>query len=1048
MNYIREFLYRPKRSDKSNMARFFYADENLTAVAAELDSFDGRKDPERCACLVNRLRSCQDKLLNICNKMLEELEPGTIKKSREFRAKYPDDIMNDNLAGQLWFGAECLAAGSSIMNKESESESMRPLAKAVTKSLEKVRALLREQCLSPQPEYTESIREHLKIFDRLFADFEFNYVRCMVHVKTAKEYELHQDLIVLFSETLLRAIREELVTQDAVDYCDPSLMFAIPRLAIVYGLLVCTKEGPLNVDRSSSEFPTLFLPFKNLLRKIRELLYTLEPNEVRVLEMLLCNLEEPANISVKLKEVQHTMQEREKEKEGKAQAMKLQAKLAGGEGEEGEGRDSLSAAQSTPAATRTTADSKLKRVSSIPCVCDSEAAAVGGAAAAAVDDDNQAAVAIAQDILDLVIREAVEKSVRRSSSCSSIGSSSSRRKEKSSSSKKKEKVEIDCTGPEIEVRVSPNKRNDGAAAPNPAPPMAPNPAPPMAPETPVEAAPPRNNLSTTTPSLSDSYSGMGMPSSRSRNPPIVSRMVPPSSHRSPAAAPNMAPNMAPATASAAAPQVHRSHGHHHQGSSLKRHNARRDTKRIPIRYQKDRRAKFKSTEDLLRRLYVCISGAADQLQSNYAGDFRSILRTVFVMNTGPDDDDDDEEDDESRNDQTDGAGAASGASGASATGTDDADESIKDDESPAAEAAAAAGGAAAASVGEGGAMAIPPGSLSGASGLAEVSPPSVLPPHALQIDVGTDAMQHDQIEKMYDEQLRPAPPDGVTDGAMAGISNADRRRQLYHQQAAPMRSQNVRRRGSLDDEEGGMGTSPPGGGGGGGHHGAVYAQNLDLVNQRLSHDSDVEITQPLQQEQFYQSEPTLLDIAQGAGQGGGVATTPTHHPTSPHNHHHHHEEELILNDTSPREISVPESAFYHRRQIESEASGGGSGGSAGSVRASPPPWIPDEAVTACMGCGDTFNLLRRRHHCRACGKVFCGRCSNHSMPLPQYRLDRPVRVCNRCHLMLNPATSAVSATDSAATTADNQLASSNTNSSSSAEQAHNNFYQRNFGMVS
>ncbi len=46
--------------------------------------------------------------------------------------------MTDNLAGQLWFGAECLAAGSSIMHKERESDSMRPLAKAVTKSLEKV----------------------------------------------------------------------------------------------------------------------------------------------------------------------------------------------------------------------------------------------------------------------------------------------------------------------------------------------------------------------------------------------------------------------------------------------------------------------------------------------------------------------------------------------------------------------------------------------------------------------------------------------------------------------------------------------------------------------------------------------------------------------------------------------------------------------------------------------------------------------------------------------------------------------------------------------
>ena len=55
-----------------------------------------------------------------------------------FDINFADDIMTDSLAGQLWFGAECLAAGSSIMNKERESDAMRPLAKAVTKSLEKV----------------------------------------------------------------------------------------------------------------------------------------------------------------------------------------------------------------------------------------------------------------------------------------------------------------------------------------------------------------------------------------------------------------------------------------------------------------------------------------------------------------------------------------------------------------------------------------------------------------------------------------------------------------------------------------------------------------------------------------------------------------------------------------------------------------------------------------------------------------------------------------------------------------------------------------------
>jgi hypothetical protein len=40
-----------------------------------------------------------------------------------------------------------------------------------------------------------------------------------------------------------------------------SLMFAIPRLAIVCGLIVFP-SGPLNVDRDNSEFPELFRPFK------------------------------------------------------------------------------------------------------------------------------------------------------------------------------------------------------------------------------------------------------------------------------------------------------------------------------------------------------------------------------------------------------------------------------------------------------------------------------------------------------------------------------------------------------------------------------------------------------------------------------------------------------------------------------------------------------------------------------------------------------------------------------------------------------------------
>lgn len=52
----------PQKDDRSLMAQFYFADEELNLVAGELDSFDGRKDPERCTALVNQLRHCQDRV--------------------------------------------------------------------------------------------------------------------------------------------------------------------------------------------------------------------------------------------------------------------------------------------------------------------------------------------------------------------------------------------------------------------------------------------------------------------------------------------------------------------------------------------------------------------------------------------------------------------------------------------------------------------------------------------------------------------------------------------------------------------------------------------------------------------------------------------------------------------------------------------------------------------------------------------------------------------------------------------------------------------------
>lgn len=63
-----------------------------------------------------------------------------------------------------------------------------------------------------------------------------------------------------------------------------------------------------------------------------------------------------------------------------------------------------------------------------------------------------------------------------------------------------------------------------------------------------------------------------------------------------------------------------------------------------------------------------------------------------------------------------------------------------------------------------------------------------------------------------------------------------------------------------------------------------------------------------------------------------------------------------------------------------------------------PAWVPDNDAPRCMACQAGFTVVRRRHHCRNCGKVFCGRCSSNNVPLPRYGHTKPVRVCNRCFL--------------------------------------------------
>ncbi|XP_068196024.1 FYVE, RhoGEF and PH domain-containing protein 1 [Antennarius striatus] len=65
-----------------------------------------------------------------------------------------------------------------------------------------------------------------------------------------------------------------------------------------------------------------------------------------------------------------------------------------------------------------------------------------------------------------------------------------------------------------------------------------------------------------------------------------------------------------------------------------------------------------------------------------------------------------------------------------------------------------------------------------------------------------------------------------------------------------------------------------------------------------------------------------------------------------------------------------------------------------------PTPIREKEVTLCMKCQEPFNAItKRRHHCKACGHVVCGKCSEFRARL-SYDNNRTNRVCVDCYTML------------------------------------------------
>uniref|UniRef100_A0A2M4AAI8 Putative smad anchor for receptor activation n=3 Tax=Anopheles triannulatus TaxID=58253 RepID=A0A2M4AAI8_9DIPT len=65
-----------------------------------------------------------------------------------------------------------------------------------------------------------------------------------------------------------------------------------------------------------------------------------------------------------------------------------------------------------------------------------------------------------------------------------------------------------------------------------------------------------------------------------------------------------------------------------------------------------------------------------------------------------------------------------------------------------------------------------------------------------------------------------------------------------------------------------------------------------------------------------------------------------------------------------------------------------------------PFWVPDNATKFCMQCNQKFSVIKRRHHCRACGQLLCSTCCCLKAKLA-YLGDAEGRICLECDVILS-----------------------------------------------
>lgn len=799
------------------LMRLYDADAELKAISSELDSFDGKKEPVRCNLLVNQLRTAQDKVISLLFQLMDEC--NCERASRDYRMKFPDEILlsegSESLNGQIWFGAECLSAGSNILNHTKESSMLRPMAKTLTTHLDSLRNDLRDLVLNGGGalRINHNLIKKMVAFDHIFATFEYDYVRTMLPIRTVAEIEKLQEVAVLFSETLIDCVKRRLIKQEDIDEFQPIVMIAIPRLAIVRGLLY-KNENPI-YTRHKSQMCSLFQPFHGPLHSIRKLLRGLSPKELFTLEKMLSNDQSP-NESPQNK----------------------QACL-----------DNESLEVSCKDNNKSTCGS----------LADQSEASTSNNYSNVLMEGLQYPVGQKRDI-ETSEQHNYSNSVEENKNL-----------ETPSSSRSNDSQDISPVG------TSSNSSSDLAKG--------------------YEDGKIKKLQETSANHECDKDCCLSPPESDAQFGSLIAEFRP-----SVDSGEYSQGNFAPQEEIASEPKT-RSKSSKAKGLD----SAAEDEALLEELF-------MKQAQQLLHRLFVAISGVADQLQSNFASDLRFILRHIFSSELEDDDNDHDDGEDEDDEDDSDSRAEQ---------GTDHSDSSLPIEQGIEAQEIV---------------------------NLVDVE-------SEYSINVPYERLdghpQRDNEAQVSNRQINSVPSlHYVTDQ-----SQFPQRDNPVLEALPRLMNQEVREDGYSNELLGDLAR--------------VAGQSY------VTHHFDLPNSSSTRSIQQYVHQQLL--IARGANQSSPASSVSSRSQRN----------NPLIEESS----SIPSSHNNERRSRRHTSAGSRSRRIRG-----PPIWVPDQLVVACSCCNASFTLFRRRHHCRACGQIFCGECSKFTKNLDCWGYSGPVRVCESCFI--------------------------------------------------